>query len=78
MKGKHLEIIKEQVLDLNDKFDFLMTLFMKGSKLGANKVYKKGEEQHEFYIGEAQADSINAEHLDKANNDDILKAVKEF
>lgn len=29
-----VEIIKEQVLDLNDKFDFLLTLLFKNEKLG--------------------------------------------
>lgn len=30
VKGKHIDIIKEQVLDLNDKFDFLVSLMIKG------------------------------------------------
>lgn len=32
--GTHLEVVKEQIIDLNDKFDFLITLMLKGNKLG--------------------------------------------
>jgi hypothetical protein len=32
--GKNIDLVKEQILDLNDKFDFLLSLLMKGQKLG--------------------------------------------
>lgn len=30
VKGKHIEIVKEQIIDLNDKFDYLISLMIKG------------------------------------------------
>lgn len=32
-QGNNIEVIKEQILDLNDKFDFLVTLMLKGNKM---------------------------------------------
>lgn len=32
-KERDLETIKEQILDLNDKFDFLVSLMIKGQKI---------------------------------------------
>ncbi len=32
--GEQIEIVKEQIIDLNDKFDFLISLMIKSQKLG--------------------------------------------
>lgn len=37
-QGNNIEVIKEQTLDLNDKFDFLVTLLLKGNKIGTEKI----------------------------------------
>jgi hypothetical protein len=34
INAENIDLVKEQVLDLNDKFDFLLSLLMKGQKLG--------------------------------------------
>lgn len=66
-----IEIVKEQIIDLNDKFDFLINLLIKNNKMGV----QKKENDSEFVIGDAQV-SINSEPLQ--NEDDILNYVKEF
>lgn len=33
VKGNQIELIKEQILDLNDKFDFLMSLMIQQNKI---------------------------------------------
>lgn len=38
VKGKHIEIVKEQIIDLNDKFDYLITLMLKSKKMEMQKV----------------------------------------
>lgn len=67
VKSKHLEIIKEQVLDLNDKFDFLVTLLIKSNKLGAQRKEKEFDHtEHEFYYNnqnQQQLSSINGDAL---------------
>ena len=36
VQGENIDVVKEQILDLNDKFDFLLSLLMKGQKLGVS------------------------------------------
>ena len=36
VNAENIEVVKEQILDLNDKFDFLISLMMKGQKLNVN------------------------------------------
>ena len=36
INAENIDLVKEQVLDLNDKFDFLLSLLMKGQKLGVS------------------------------------------
>jgi hypothetical protein len=37
-KGEHIELIKEQILDLNDKFDFLISMMIKSRKVIVKEV----------------------------------------
>lgn len=50
--GNNIEIVKEQILDLNDKFDFLIQLMIKGRKIGAQmNEGEKGVVIEDFNLG---------------------------
>lgn len=36
--GVHLEIVKEQIIDLNDKFDFIVSLMAQSNKIKSQTV----------------------------------------
>lgn len=50
VKGQQIEVIKEQILDLNDKFDFLISLMIQSNKL---KMRAVNDEHDEFKEGSA-------------------------
>ncbi len=74
--GNHIEIVKEQILDLNDKFDFLISLMIKNQKLDV----KTGEqlEDSEFSLQDKVDSSLNRGSIVGLQNDEILTAVKAF
>lgn len=45
VKGQQIETIKEQILDLNDKFDFLISLMIQSNKLKVRSV----EDEHDNF-----------------------------
>jgi hypothetical protein len=38
VQGENIEVVKEQILDLNDKFDFLVSILIKNKKIGIQQV----------------------------------------
>jgi hypothetical protein len=44
---QELEIVKEQVIDLNDKFDYLVSLMIKNQKIA---VISNAQEEDEFIL----------------------------
>ena len=50
VEGHNIEIVKEQIIDLNDKFDFLVKLMLKNQTLAAEQVENEvsGETETEF------------------------------
>jgi hypothetical protein len=69
----NLDIVKEQVLDLNDKFDFLISLLVKSKQMGVANVGKETD----FVIGQPNS-SLNGESFDINNDEEVLAAVKTF
>ena len=57
-----IEIIKEQIIDLNDKFDFLINLMIKNQKIGVIK-NPEGKEPDFFINNDQPAEAIAAEVL---------------
>lgn len=74
--GNHIEIVKEQIIDLNDKFDFLISLMIKNQKLDV----KTGEQLDEvdFALQDQVDSSLNRGSFVGLQNDEILTAVKAF
>ena len=84
INAENIDLVKEQVLDLNDKFDFLLSLLMKGQKLGVSLDHTQEVQPafKEFSLGNVQT-SLNQnndeeEAFDPKNGEHLLKAVKEF
>ena len=71
--GEYLEVVKEQIIDLNDKFDFLISLMIKGNKLG----YTQDVDQTDFTLNEKVESSLNRGSAD-INTDEVLSAVTAF
>ena len=63
-----LEIVKDQILDLNDKFDYLIFVMMKNKKMAATS-------GNNFTLGEASS-SLNAHH--EHDEQDLKEDVKTF
>lgn len=74
-KAIDLEIVKEQILDLNDKFDYLLYVMMK-----EKKIENKGGEFHIGSIQDAPAHSINREpsELEEYEVKDDVKNFEKF
>lgn len=69
---RDVEIIKEQIIDLNDKFDFLVSLLIKSQKIGM----KKDElNQPDFVMGDGKT-SINSNA--EIEEEEIVDMVKTF
>ena len=64
-----IEVIKEHIIDLNDKFDYLVNLMIKNKKIA---VIKKKDEEAEFAIGKETSNDISLD------SKDVLSYVKEF
>ena len=85
INGENIDIVKDQILDLNDKFDFLLSLLMKGEKLGVTLDHNQEAQPaiKEFSLDKVQT-SLNQVHddeiesFDPKNGDHLLKAVKDF
>lgn len=85
VNGNNIELVKEQVLDLNDKFDFLLSLLMKGQKLGV-KVEHTTEGFHVIKGFSLQTQQIDHNHtlipeeceFDPANDSHVHRAIREF
>lgn len=69
-QGEHIETIKEQILDLNDKFDFLVKLMIEGKTMKAKTFL------NEQVIHETQYDDDGNEV--QAIKDIIKETVTEF
>ena len=57
-QGEHIETIKEQILDLNDKFDYLVKLMIEGKTMKARTFTNEQvihETQHDEDGNEVQA-----------------------
>jgi hypothetical protein len=73
LHGEYLEVVKEQIIDLNDKFDFLISLMIKGNKMG----YVHNYEQTDFTYGEKVEASLNRASV-SFGTEEIVSAVHEF
>lgn len=72
VKGQQIEVIKEQILDLNDKFDFLISLMIQSNKL---KMRAVNDEHDEFKEGSAHFNLPNQEPL-STEGDEITDPIK--
>ena len=71
--GDQLEVVKEQIIDLNDKFDFLISLMIRGNKLG----YTQDLDHTDFTLNEKVDSSLNRGSVD-IQTEDIVTAVSAF
>lgn len=80
----NIEVVKEQILDLNDKFDFLVTLLLKGQKLGVQvdeDENNNGPVIKDFNLNDDGNSSLNQDkgvEFDLKDEKSLLKAVKSF
>lgn len=74
----NIEVVKEQILDLNDKFDFLVSLLIKSQKL--NVEVSEENDVHDFVVNDQAASSLNADRQSLNLNDDrqMYKTLKQF
>ena len=74
--GNQIEIIKEQIIDLNDKFDFLVSLMIKSQKIN---VKHNENDDADFALGEGPVDtSLNRGSMVGLGNNEVVAAVKAF
>jgi len=60
VNGNNIEVVKEQILDLNDKFDFLISLLVKGQKLGVHSADNGSDSiLTDFSLSEGNSTSLN-------------------
>lgn len=74
--GNHIEIVKEQILDLNDKFDFLISLMIKNQKLDVKT--SEQLDDADFALQDQVDSSLNRGSIVGLQSDEILTAVKAF
>ena len=74
--GNHIEIVKEQILDLNDKFDFLISLMIKNQKLDVKT--SEQLDDADFTLQDQVDSSLNRGSIVGLQSDEILTAVKAF
>lgn len=76
-QGEDIEIVKEQILDINDKFDFLVSLLMKSHKIQTKTIEDdEGEEDVDFAINEGE--NLTQEGYDPIEYSKILEFVHKF
>lgn len=73
--GDNIEIIKDQMLDINDKFDYLVGLMMKSNKIVPHKSQVDKNELVHFRVN---ADNNSNQILGGINDEELINFVKKF
>lgn len=85
-QGESIEVIKEQMLDINDKFDFLVKLMLEGKAIQAKRTLTEQvihETQIDDFGNEVQAikDIVKEEktefNLNNGSSEDSLEGISE-
>lgn len=74
--GNHIEIVKEQIIDLNDKFDFLISLMIKNQKLDVKNA--DNMEDLDFSLQDQVDSSLNRGSFTGLGNSEVVQAVRAF
>jgi len=68
--GNHIEIVKEQIIDLNDKFDFLISLMIKNQKLDVKNA--ENMEDLDFSLQDQVDSSLNRGSFSGLGNSEVV------